>query len=89
MRNSATEILMAGFGAFLFSAYIIYDTQLIMRHLSAEEYIIGVLNLYMDIVNLFVKVLRLLHALQQTQEKKNEKKRRWSKTSAQIKKIIY
>jgi FtsH-binding integral membrane protein len=38
-RNSALETLLTVFGAFIFSAYIIYDTQLIMKHLSPEEYV--------------------------------------------------
>lgn len=77
-RNSAMETMLTMLGAFIFSAYIIYDTQMIMKHLSAEEYVIGVLNLYMDIINLFIKVLRLLHQLQHgnnNRESRKEKKR--------------
>lgn len=51
---------------------------MIMKHLSPEEYVIGVLNLYMDIINLFIKVLRILDALKQNnneQTSKKEKKR--------------
>lgn len=53
--------LMIGFiGALLFSAFIIYDTQIIMKKLSIDEYILGTLNLYLDIVNLFLELLRIL-----------------------------
>ena len=64
-------------GAFIFAGYIIYDTQIIMKHLCPEEYVIGVLNLYMDIINLFVKILRILNSLKQgeNQREKKEKKR--------------
>jgi len=78
-RNSAMETMLSVLGAFIFSAYIIYDTQMIMKHLSAEEYVIGVLNLYMDIINLFIKILRLLNQLQNnnnsSRESRKEKKR--------------
>lgn len=62
-RNSAMETLLSMLGALIFAGYIIYDTQMIMKHLNAEEYVIGVINLYMDIINLFIKVLKVLNAL--------------------------
>ena len=58
--NSSTETLLTLFGAFVFGAYIIYDTHVIMKHLSAEEYIVAVINLYCDIIRLFIKLLKLL-----------------------------
>jgi FtsH-binding integral membrane protein len=73
MRNSMTETIMCVAGAAIFSAYIVYDTHMIMKHLSAEEYIVGVINLYLDIINLFIKILRLLQALN-SQEANNGKK---------------
>ncbi len=54
---------MAVLGSFLFSAFIIYDTQMIMKTLNAEEYIVGVINLYLDIINLFVELLKIIDAL--------------------------
>lgn len=73
--NSFTETLLCVFGAFIFSAYIIYDTQMIMKHLSAEEYIVGVINLYVDIINLFLKLLRLLELLKGEERKKDKRRR--------------
>jgi len=75
-RNSALETLLTIGGAVLFSVYIIYDTQLIMKHLSPEEYVIGILNLYMDIINLFIKILRLLDSLKANQESSERRKKR-------------
>ena len=52
------------FSIVLFSAYIIYDTQLIVgkgkRSLSTDDYILGAVMLYVDIVILFLQLLRLL-----------------------------
>lgn len=49
----------------LFSFYIVYDTQMMMggKHkysLSPEEYIFAALNLYLDIVNLFIHILNII-----------------------------
>ncbi|XP_067685249.1 protein lifeguard 4-like [Haliotis asinina] len=46
-------------GALLFSLFIIFDTHLLMHKLSAEEYIVAAVNLYLDIINLFLHLLRL------------------------------
>ncbi len=53
-HNQVLHTVLAVFGAFLFSAFIVYDTHLIMKHLNPEEYIVGVINLYLDIINLFL-----------------------------------
>ena len=58
---------MIGFGAagaLVFSLYLVYDTQLMLggkhKHaLSPEEYIFAALNLYLDIVNLFLYILAI------------------------------
>lgn len=76
LRNSMTETLACVMGAAIFSAYIVYDTHMIMKHLSAEEYIVGVINLYLDIINLFIKILRLLQALKSQESSKKEKRKK-------------
>lgn len=44
----------------LTAIYIIWDTKMIMEKLELDEYIIGALMLYVDIVQLFMWVLSLL-----------------------------
>ena len=73
IRSTFTETIMCISGAAIFSAYIVYDTHLIMKHLSAEEYVVGVINLYLDIINLFIKILRLLQAMKNSQEETKSK----------------
>lgn len=50
----------------LFSLYIIYDTQLIVGNKESkymlDDYIMAAINLYLDIINLFLSILRLLGA---------------------------
>ncbi len=51
---------MAIFTAILFSAYIVYDTQQIIKRASPEEYILASVELYLDVINLFLAILRIL-----------------------------
>ena len=45
---------------FNFAGFIIYDTQMIMTRVSPEEYIIATIELYLDIINLFIEILKIL-----------------------------
>ena len=59
------SMIYASLGAFLFSVYLVYDTQLMMggKHkyaISPEEYIFAALNLYLDIVNIFMFILQII-----------------------------
>ncbi|GAB6032083.1 hypothetical protein CHUAL_010447 [Chamberlinius hualienensis] len=65
--NDVLIILYASIGALLFSAYLVFDTQLMLggKHkysISPEEYIFAALNLYLDIINLFLMILTLVGA---------------------------
>merc|ERR1711971_895176 len=63
MGNEMTDTAMAIGGALLFSLFIIYDTQMIMTRLSAEEYILATIQLYLDIINLFIEILKILEKI--------------------------
>lgn len=61
-HNQVLNILYACIGALIFSAYIVFDTQLMLggSHkltISPEEYVFAALNLYLDVVNLFLYLL--------------------------------
>jgi FtsH-binding integral membrane protein len=62
--NSTMDLIYAIGGTLLFSGYIVYDTYLINRRLSPDEYIMGAISLYLDFINLFLSILRLLNNLQ-------------------------
>lgn len=47
-------------GAILFSLLIVYDTFILSKKLSPDEYILGAISLYLDIVNLFLFLIQLL-----------------------------
>lgn len=61
--NRTFDLLYAVFGALIFVGYIFYDTSNLMKHLSPEEYIVGAISLYIDIVNLFFQILSLISKL--------------------------
>lgn len=63
--SNSTHRVFAGFGALLFSFYIVYDTQLIVggKHATCQfevdDYVVAAINIYVDIINLFLMLLRL------------------------------
>ncbi|KAG4030980.1 hypothetical protein MFRU_010g01060 [Monilinia fructicola] len=59
--NSTVELIYSGIAALIFSGYILVDTQLIMRHYHVEEEIAAAISLYLDIINLFLAILRILN----------------------------
>lgn len=60
--NSTAELVYGGLAALIFSAYILVDTQLIMRKHHVEEEIAAAISLYLDIINLFLAILRILNS---------------------------
>ncbi|KAF4514166.1 UNVERIFIED_CONTAM: hypothetical protein B566_EDAN019297 [Ephemera danica] len=60
-------LVYASLGAIIFSIYLVYDTQMMMggKHkysISPEEYIFAALNLYLDIINIFMYILTIIGA---------------------------
>ncbi|XP_016959675.1 protein lifeguard 1 [Drosophila biarmipes] len=60
-----TTTIYACLSALLFSLYLVYDTHLMMggRHrcsIGPEEYIFAALNLYTDVINVFMDILKVL-----------------------------
>lgn len=60
-------LVYSSLGALIFSIYIVYDTQMMLGgdhkySISPEEYVFAALNLYMDIVNLFIYILTIIGA---------------------------
>lgn len=60
-------LVYASVGALIFCVYLVYDTQLMMggEHkysISPEEYIFAALNLYLDIINIFLYILTIIGA---------------------------
>lgn len=60
LQSEVLDTVMAGAGALLFSAFIIFDTHMLLHKLSPEEYILGAITLYLDILNLFLEILKIV-----------------------------
>eukprot|EP00928_Gymnodinium_smaydae_P087813 TRINITY_DN72009_c0_g1_i1.p1 TRINITY_DN72009_c0_g1~~TRINITY_DN72009_c0_g1_i1.p1 ORF type:complete len:306 (-),score=59.30 TRINITY_DN72009_c0_g1_i1:89-901(-) len=61
----AIQVLQAGVAALVFSFYIVYDTQMMLggqhqHEFSVDDYAMAAIALYLDIIQLFLALLRLL-----------------------------
>ncbi|RZR76960.1 hypothetical protein BHM03_00001886, partial [Ensete ventricosum] len=56
--------MFGGFGAVIFSAFIIYDTDNLIKRYTYDDYIWASINLYLDILNLFLSILNMLRSMQ-------------------------
>jgi len=59
------HMVYASLGALLFCCYLVFDVQLMLggKHkysISPEEYIFAALNLYLDIINIFLYILAIV-----------------------------
>ena len=63
--SKVLDLVYATLGALIFSVYLVVDTQLMLggKHnyaISPEEYIFAALNLYLDIINIFLYILTIV-----------------------------
>ncbi|KAK4706041.1 protein lifeguard, partial [Phenoliferia sp. Uapishka_3] len=63
--NRVTDMLMAGAGCLLFSLYIVFDTHMLLNRLHIDDWVLACVSLYLDILNLFLQILRLLSDIQE------------------------
>ena len=54
------NLIYSGFGTLLFCGFILVDTSRLVHRYRDDEYVSATLGLYLDIVNLFLFVLRLV-----------------------------
>jgi FtsH-binding integral membrane protein len=63
-KSRVFEIIACVFGVVLFGIYLVYDIQLLIgdkeRCIDMEDYIFGAVSVYMDIINIFIYLLRIL-----------------------------
>ncbi|KAJ8267278.1 hypothetical protein COCON_G00124500 [Conger conger] len=64
IRHRILHIVYASLGALLFTCFLAVDTQLLLGNkklsLSPEEYVFAALNLYTDIINIFLYILAIV-----------------------------
>ena len=61
-QTSTMDLIWGGVSALVFSAYILVDTQMVLRKHHVEEEIAAAISLYLDIINLFLAILRILNS---------------------------
>ena len=57
---SIAYAIILGVGIVIFCGYVIYDVSMICQKLGYDDYIVAALELYLDIINLFLRILRVL-----------------------------
>lgn len=60
--SSTGELIWGGLAALIFSGYILVDTQMVLRKHHVEEEIAAAISLYLDVINLFLAILRILNS---------------------------
>ena len=63
VHSSMMSMIYSIFGILIFCGFILYDTSQIMTRLNPDEAIRGSIELYLDFLNLFMFILRLLTEL--------------------------
>ncbi|KAL2136558.1 hypothetical protein VTI74DRAFT_3103 [Chaetomium olivicolor] len=61
-HTSTTELIYGLLAALIFSGYVLVDTQLVLRRHHIEEEIAAAISLYLDVINLFLAILRILNS---------------------------
>lgn len=64
IQSKVFDIVISAAVIFLYGIYFIYDTQLIIggktNELTIDDYILGALLLYIDIIQIFIEILKIL-----------------------------
>lgn len=58
--SASWELVFVIFGMAIFVGFIVYDTYMIVTRLGVDEYIVAAIELYLDVINLFIFVLQCL-----------------------------
>lgn len=60
VHSESGNLALAWITSVIFSLFILYDTSRIMQTHESDEYVSGALSLYLDFLNLFLAILRIL-----------------------------
>ncbi|CAE7264367.1 LFG5 [Symbiodinium natans] len=67
LHTGILGLIVSFAGAAIFCAYLVYDTWRIANELQVDDYVEGAIQLYMDIINLFMYILDILMQLNKGQ----------------------
>ncbi|PPR99843.1 hypothetical protein GOBAR_AA20825 [Gossypium barbadense] len=60
--GSTSTAVYGGISALIFCGYIVYDTDNLIKRFTYDDYILASATLYLDILNLFISILRVLRS---------------------------
>lgn len=60
VKSEVLDSLYAACGAVLFGFFLIFDIQMVMHKYEVDDYILAAMSIYLDVINIFLKILRLL-----------------------------
>ncbi|OLY80085.1 Bax inhibitor 1 [Smittium mucronatum] len=66
---SFSELTTSLLGVALFSGYIVYDTFIIAKYASPDDYVMASIKLYLDFINVFIYIVRLLNERKESKNK--------------------
>ena len=58
--NQTANLWMAGVAVLLFSGLLVYDTWRLRNHYGPDEYVGAAVQIYLDLLNMFMAILRIL-----------------------------
>jgi FtsH-binding integral membrane protein len=59
-RNASADLWLASVTVFLFSGLLIFDTWRLRNVYGPDDYVLAAVNIYMDLLNMFIAILRIL-----------------------------
>ncbi|HLA14390.1 MAG TPA: Bax inhibitor-1/YccA family protein [Gemmatimonadaceae bacterium] len=59
-RNAVVDTWLAGVTVLLFSGMLVFDTWRLRNHYGPDEYVGAAVQIYLDLLNMFMAILRLL-----------------------------
>jgi len=59
-RNAAIDLWLASISVLLFSGLLVFDTWRLRNHYGPEEYVGAAVHIYLDLLNMFMAILRIL-----------------------------
>jgi FtsH-binding integral membrane protein len=60
VKSAAADLWMAGVGTLIFGGLLVFDTWRLRNVYGPDDYVIAAVNIYLDLLNLFLFILRLL-----------------------------
>lgn len=59
-RNAAIDLWLASVSVLLFSGLLVFDTWRLRNHYGPDEYVGAAVQIYLDLLNMFMAILRIL-----------------------------